>query len=144
MTMHLLRGMSTTNTKKPKAKNYTANQLKKLEVEWHKYNKEMRRKHLHKFQLDSLDDYLKHIRGEYKPKKVKEFVPYEPSKTYRRETKNIPSRETTVESIPGFAPRKEPNVYTGTLIKGIGTMHKSNAVPVIDQEQMKDLANMRR
>ena len=27
---------------------------------------------------------------------------------------------------------------------GIGTMHKSNAVPIIDEEQMKDLASMRR
>ena len=34
--------------------------------------------------------------------------------------------------------------YTGTLVKGIGTMHKSNAVPVIDEQQMKDLASMRR
>ena len=34
--------------------------------------------------------------------------------------------------------------YTGTLVKAIGTMPKSNAVPVIDQQQMKDLASMRR
>jgi hypothetical protein len=34
--------------------------------------------------------------------------------------------------------------YTGTLVKGIGTMHKSNAVPVINEEEMKDLARMRR
>jgi hypothetical protein len=40
--------------------------------------------------------------------------------------------------------RVEPPRYTGTLVKGIGTMHKSNAVPIIDEEQMKDLASMRR
>jgi hypothetical protein len=40
------------------------------------------------------------------------------------------------------APAKKE--YTGTLIKGIATMHKSNAVPVIDQEQATDIANMRR
>lgn len=34
--------------------------------------------------------------------------------------------------------------YTGTLVKGIATMHKSNAVPIIDQEQATDIANMRR
>jgi len=34
--------------------------------------------------------------------------------------------------------------YTGTLVKGIGTMHKSNAIPIIDEEQMRDLARMRR
>jgi hypothetical protein len=34
--------------------------------------------------------------------------------------------------------------YTGDLVKGIGQLHKSNAVPVIDEQYMKDLANMRR
>jgi hypothetical protein len=34
--------------------------------------------------------------------------------------------------------------YTGTLVKGIATMHKSNAVPVISQEEATDIANMRR
>ena len=34
--------------------------------------------------------------------------------------------------------------YTGSLVTGIATMHKSNAVPVINQEQATDIANMRR
>ena len=38
----------------------------------------------------------------------------------------------------------EKKEYTGTLVKGIATMHKSNAVPIIDQEQATDIANMRR
>lgn len=42
----------------------------------------------------------------------------------------------------GFA--KESNTYTGTLIKGIATMHKSNAVPVISKEDAINIANMRR
>ena len=40
--------------------------------------------------------------------------------------------------------RKESMKYTGTLVKGIATMHKSNAVPVIDEEQMKEISRMRR
>ena len=40
--------------------------------------------------------------------------------------------------------RQEPQKYTGTLVKGIATMHKSNAIPVIDQQQAADLASMRR
>ena len=40
--------------------------------------------------------------------------------------------------------KKEKQVYTGTLVKGLATMHKSNLVPVIDQEQAIDIANMRR
>lgn len=38
----------------------------------------------------------------------------------------------------------EKKTYTGTLIKGIATMHKSNAVPVLNDEEAKDLATMRR
>ncbi len=40
--------------------------------------------------------------------------------------------------------KKEENKYTGTLIKGVATMHKSNAVPVIDQKQMEEISRMRR
>lgn len=40
--------------------------------------------------------------------------------------------------------KRESMKYTGTLVKGIATMHKSNAVPVIDEEQMKDISRMRR
>lgn len=39
---------------------------------------------------------------------------------------------------------KGENKYTGTLVKGIATMHKSNAVPVISKEDAIDIANMRR
>jgi hypothetical protein len=44
----------------------------------------------------------------------------------------------------GICAAVEKKEYTGTLVKGIGTMHKSNAIPIIDEQQMKDLASMRR
>jgi hypothetical protein len=44
----------------------------------------------------------------------------------------------------GNAPLKPSPVYTGTKIKGIGTMHKSNAVPVFSDEEAHDIAKMRR
>lgn len=34
--------------------------------------------------------------------------------------------------------------YTGTKVKGIGTMHKSNAVPVFSDEEAVAIATMRR
>jgi len=40
--------------------------------------------------------------------------------------------------------KTENKKYTGTLVKGIGTMHKSNAVPIISQEEATDIAHMRR
>ena len=39
----------------------------------------------------------------------------------------------------------KPNpVYTGTKVKGIATMHKSNAVPVFSDEEAHDISKMRR
>lgn len=52
--------------------------------------------------------------------------------------------EGTFSQNGGFGTKKESMRYTGTLIKGIATMHKSNAVPVIDEQHAKDIARMRR
>jgi hypothetical protein len=40
--------------------------------------------------------------------------------------------------------KKDNKVYTGDAMLGIGTLHKSNAVPVFSKEQAEDQANMRR
>jgi len=44
----------------------------------------------------------------------------------------------------GNAPLTPSPVYTGTKILGIGTMHKSNAVPIFSDEEAHDIAKMRR
>ena len=44
----------------------------------------------------------------------------------------------------GNATLKAPKVYTGTKVKGIATMHKSNAVPVFSDEEAIDISKMRR
>ena len=57
-----------------------------------------------------------------------------------RETPKIPSLPFT--GAPCYkAPDK---IYTGTAIKGIGTMHKSNAVPIFSDEEAIAIATMRR
>lgn len=62
---------------------------------------------------------------------------------YRRDNaSHYPS--VAVDSSPESCAKKESMKYTGTLVKGIATMHKSNAVPVIDEQQAKELASMRR
>lgn len=61
----------------------------------------------------------------------------------RQELAQYPSRDDFSVGN-GAGTKVEPKRYTGTLVKGIGTMHKSNAIPVIDEQQMKDLASMRR
>ena len=62
------------------------------------------------------------------------------TRPYVRSTRSIPSLDTGM----GTATRKENPVYTGTMIKGIGTMHKSNAVPIFSDEQAIEIATMRR
>jgi hypothetical protein len=44
----------------------------------------------------------------------------------------------------GSCSKKEDKKYTGTLVVGISTMHKSNAVPIINQQQAEEIAKMRR
>lgn len=57
-----------------------------------------------------------------------------------RDRQVIPSKVTP----GGSASTKPTMVYTGTLIQGIATMHKSNAVPVLNQEDAIAVATMRR
>jgi len=44
----------------------------------------------------------------------------------------------------GNATLPPPKIYTGTKVKGIATMHKSNAVPVFSDEEAVDISKMRR
>ena len=71
--------------------------------------------------------------GTYNPPKVE---------AYRRETPYIASLNS--EHVCGVATLPKQKVYTGTMIKGIATMHKSNAVPVFSNEQAIDISKMRR
>jgi hypothetical protein len=58
-----------------------------------------------------------------------------------RETKRINSLDT---GHTGAVRTKDIPKYTGTKIKGIGTMHKSNAVPIFSDEQAVEISRMRR
>lgn len=59
-----------------------------------------------------------------------------------RETPRYPSLNNGVDTAP--ATKKTIPVYTGTAMKGIGTLHKSNAVPIFTDEEARDQASMRR
>ena len=50
----------------------------------------------------------------------------------------------SLNSGAGVATLAPAKVYTGDKIKGIGTMHKSNAVPIFSDEEAVAIANMRR
>ncbi len=77
-------------------------------------------------------------KGTKKPKIVEA---YKPPKAHIRETPNYPSLATfghdCTKPIRG-------KVYTGDKMIGIGTLHKSNAVPIFSDDDAKDQALMRR
>lgn len=79
-------------------------------------------------------------------------------------TKPVEPKHTgpLVSSGPKFPPGREPvevksldtgwvtcskptdKEYTGTKVKGIGTMHKSNAVPIFSDDEAIEISKMRR
>ena len=135
MSMHLCGpGLTTTSTRKRKKK-LTDNQYHKMCMDWRAYNKHMRKIGCKE---KTLDEYIAYRQGKakYTPKSIKD--PFK-AETYRRES---PKVESGIGIGVGGA-RKEMT-YTGTLIKGIATMHKSNAVPIINQDQAVEISQMRR
>lgn len=138
MTMHLIKGISTLSTRKPKVK-LTKAKLAYLRDRHVSHNKFLKGMGLPAMTFDEYVDYV-HGRTPKVTKPTKSTLTV--STPYRRETQHIPSLVTTVDT--NSCAKREPIKYTGTLIKGIATMHKSNAVPVIDEEQMRDISRMRR
>ena len=70
-----------------------------------------------------------------------EPLQYKLSAPAGRETQHIASRDT---GHSGAVRTKDIPQYTGTKIIGIGTMHKSNAVPIFSDEQAVEISTMRR
>ena len=147
MTMHLVGPYMTTTryNRKKNRKQLSDAQLEKLKVEWRQYNKRMRKMHCHSAQFDEFDDYIAYTQGKYTPKAQKSATDvqkyaHKSAEPYRRETPHIPSHSSGV----GTAVRAPDKVYTGDKIKGIGTMHKSNAVPVFSDEEAIAISKMRR
>jgi hypothetical protein len=63
---------------------------------------------------------------------------------------SAPAGRSTSSHIPSLSTGNQggtliaPKVYTGTKVKGIATMHKSNAVPVFSDEEAVEISRMRR
>jgi len=150
MTMHLARGLTTSNTRKRKRK-ITQAKMAKWTEELRVRNKQFKRQGL-KDQLMTINEYIDYIHGEYKPKDKPSVssTPWHYSPPYVRETEHIPSLSTKDSFEP--ATKKEPMQYTGERkLVGIATLHKSNMVPVFADDddktgskQATEIAQMRR
>lgn len=81
---------------------------------------------------------------ERKRKRALEAPVYQtPKPLYRgAQDPKIPSLNGGVDSAAAI--KKTAPVYTGTKILGIGTMHKSNAVPIFSDDDAKAISSMRR
>ena len=77
-----------------------------------------------------------------KPKfwEVEAYKPAAPS--YTRETAKIPSRDTG--HVGAVTTGRKTMQYTGTKMIGVATMHKSNMVPIFNDECAVEVSQMRR
>ena len=151
MTMHLVRGMTSLNTKKRKSQKMTQGKLDRLQKEHREHNKQMKRLNCHS-NIMTFDEYVDYVHGNYKPKtdtKVTK-LPWQQDTGYTRETEHVPSHNSEYSFAP--ATKKESMQYTGERrLVGIAMMHKSNLVPVFADDddktgskQATEIAQMRR
>ena len=129
MSMHLHHpSLSLNGKKKGKVKFRNADEARKareLDASWKELQK--------KWEVDAEDKRRK------RALKAEPLVYKLSAPAGRMTTHHIPSVNTGGNAT--LAPAK---VYTGTKVKGIATMHKSNAVPVFSDEEAVEISRMRR
>jgi len=160
--------LSTTQTK-ARGERTTKAQREQLERDWRERNVRLKQMGLQK---ESFEQFLEWVYGRGKavasqkgnsPKtKTTNFT--ESQKSQSKPAKKFPIDESSglhensqdkgvvVNTKPvslgswitGPCSSKPSPTYTGTKIMGIGTMHKSNAVPIFSDEEAKDISTMRR
>ena len=87
-----------------------------------------------------MDKDLRFLRNVIDTRSAIHKKPSIPTYTYRDRDNQPKSLTTSV----GNATLKATQMYTGTKMIGIAQMHKSNAVPVFSDEEVIDIARMRR
>lgn len=137
--MHLLRGVSALTNRKPRVK-MTKAKLAQWQENWQEHNRDLKRQGLAKITFEEYCDYITGRKKRVKAAPARPAVLSATLPTLDDHRKAYPSLSTGA----GNTFRNESIQYTGTLVRGIATMHKSNAVPVIDEQQMQDISRMRR
>lgn len=127
MSMHLERGLTTTGKKRGKQKFRNAEAAKRhreLQQQWLDLRK--------RWKVEDQKRVSKNLSAKaYQPAPI----------NYRGSS--LPKITNPVQSWDPCT--KNPDkVYTGSAIIGIGTMHKSNAIPIFSDDQAKDISKMRR
>lgn len=130
MTMHLAHPALTTTGKRRGKQKYASAEHKRraeqLDQEWQALQK--------RWGIEAEE------RKRDRALKAKTYVP--PVRNYRgSDIAPIPSLDT---GHKGAVRTRDIPQYTGTKIIGIGTMHKSNAVPIFSDEEAVEISRMRR
>jgi hypothetical protein len=116
-----------------------------------------RKKARHKFRNAEEAQRARQLESEWAELKKKYQVEEQARQSRRMKAETLtytltaPAGRVTARHIPsldtghaGAVASKAIPQYTGTKILGIGTMHKSNAVPIFSDEQAVDISKMRR
>ena len=126
MTMSLVRGMNTTNTKKRKTRGLTKHDREAAAA----HDKWLRKMGTHPDQLKA------------RKKKPVNTLPFERDRSHERQGNTAPSLGV---GAGGHAAPAEPKAYNGARkLLGVAVMHKSNMVPVFSQEEATEISKMRR
>jgi hypothetical protein len=120
--------LSTTGKRKSKQKWASAEQKRQaeqLDADWHNLQK--------RWGVDAEQRKLN------RALKAKPYVPLvNPRLAEARAIPSLPDQHVGAVTV------KQTPRYTGDKIVGIGTMHKSNAVPIFSDQEAKDISSMRR
>jgi len=125
MTMHLVGPYLTTTGKKKGKKKFRSSEeaklARELEADW--------------------QNLIKKYSENKKVMAITEPFKYKLSTPPGREVQKISSKKDTHTGAVSSKPTPQ---YTGTKMLGIGTMHKSNAVPIFTDDEAKSISSMRR
>ena len=136
--MHLVRGMTSLNTKKKrKSQKMTAGKLERLQKQHREHNKHMKQLGCHN-NVMTFQEYCDYVSGNYKSKFKPSVIKTDwEQEGYTRKTEPVPSHNSKHSFAP--ATKRESMQYTGERkLVGIAMMHKSNLVPVFADDDDKN------
>ena len=128
----------------------TKRDLARLSEEYRLYNKQMKQSNNRKLCFSSLEDYLDWRFGRTtvtSPVRSSTRT-MQPTRSYERATRaqEIPSLlyKELPSDLKNATAKPDGNSYSGTYIRGIAQMHKSNAIAIGKGDNPEDYATMRR
>ena len=153
MTMHLAQGLTTTKTSRGKKKLITPKELQDYTTAWRAHNKDCRKRYLHSMQFKTVEEYIAYVQGnKYVASDKKSNINVTSktkSNTFVAQNKGKAFVSHTIPA--GALSKPEPKVYSGERrLVGIAIMHKSNLVPIFEDEEggarkeATEIANMQK